>query len=248
MTRTFLGASRRLDDIDLPKLGARIGVSEDELHAFLDVETRGSGFDELGRPRILFERHKFYKYVPADKRTAAVNAGLASKAPGGYGKESEQYGKLQKAIAIDRTAALYSCSWGLGQIMGFNHKLAGYDDVEAMVTDFMADEENQLNAAVTFIINTGLADELRRHDWAGFAKGYNGSNYRINRYDEKLAEAFRKWSRIKDTPLPATPPPVPVQPVPSVPAPEVALEAQRPPVGKPLAKRGFLEWLSGLWK
>lgn len=202
MTLTFKGAAKRLDDLDLPRLGALIGVGEDEIHAFLDVETRGSGFDPQGRPVILFERHKFYKYVPASKRTQAVNAGLASKSPGGYGKESEQYGKLLRAIAIDRQAALYSCSWGLAQIMGFNHKLAGFDTVEAMVSAFMADEEAHLQAAVTFIKNTGIDDELRAHNWAGFAKGYNGANYRINAYDTKLANAFAKWSRIKDTPWP----------------------------------------------
>lgn len=200
MNLSFRGAAKRLDDIDLPKLGHQLGVGEDELHAFLDVETRGTGFDQQGRPRILFERHKFYKYVPAEKRTEAVNAGLASKTPGGYGKESEQYDKLLRAIKIDRKAALYACSWGLGQVMGFNHLLAGYQTVDAMVEAFMADEENQLQASVNFIKNTGLADELRRHDWAGFAKGYNGENFRINRYDEKLAEAFAKWKRIKDTP------------------------------------------------
>lgn len=200
MDLTFKGRAKRLDDIDLPKLGHQIGVGEDELHAFLDVETRGSGFDDKGRPRILFERHKFYKYVPAAKLKQAVASGLASKAPGGYGKESEQYPKLLRAIAIDRTAALMSCSWGLGQIMGFNHKLAGYASVEAMVEAFMDDEENHLSGAVAFIKNTGLADKLRRHNWAGFALGYNGKNYKINAYDTKLAESFRKWSRIKDTP------------------------------------------------
>ncbi|TIL36889.1 N-acetylmuramidase domain-containing protein [Mesorhizobium sp.] len=35
---------------------------------------------------------------------------------------------------------------------------------------------------------------------AGFAKGYNGANYRINAYDTKLANASRKRSRIKDPP------------------------------------------------
>lgn len=200
MAENFKGAAKRLDDIDLPKLGAELGVGEDELHAFIDVETRGTGFDDQGRPRILFERHKFYKYLPAAKRAAAVKAGLANKAPGGYGKDSDQYPKLLRAMAIDRRAALYACSWGLGQIMGFNHKLAGYDSVEDMIEAFKADEENHLKAAVAFIKNTGLDDELRRHDWKGFAKGYNGVNYRINRYDERLAEAFEKWRRIKDTP------------------------------------------------
>ena len=96
MADPFRGAARRLDDIDLPKLGYQLGVGEDELHAFIDVETRGGGFDAQNRPRILFERHKFYKYLPAEKRAEAVNAGLASKSPGGYGKESEQYSKLAR--------------------------------------------------------------------------------------------------------------------------------------------------------
>lgn len=237
MDMTFKGAAKRLDDLDLPKLGAMIGVGEDELHAFIDVETRGSGFDPQGRPIILFERHKFYKYVPASKRSQAVNAGLANKTPGGYGKESEQYGKLLKAIAIDRQAALYSCSWGLAQVMGFNHKLAGYDTVDSMVSAFMADEEAHLQAAVTFILNTHIDDELRAHDWAGFAFGYNGANYRINAYDSKLAEAYRKWSRIKDTPWPQVAPPAPAKPVPAPQPVTPPDSSQRLPT--PAAKQGF---------
>lgn len=215
----FNGRAKRIDDIDLPRIGARIGVGEDELHAFIDVETRGSGFDSVGRPRILFERHIFHRYLtPAERKKAGA---LANATPGGYGKESEQYAKLERAMKVNKEAALFACSWGLGQIMGFNHKLAGYDTVEEMVEAFKDDEENHLNAAVTFIINAGLDDNLRAHDWIGFAKGYNGKNYHINKYDEKLAEAYAKWSRIKDTPWPGeepapkpTPTPIP-QPVPT---------------------------------
>lgn len=213
----FKGRAKRIDDIDLPKLGKQIGVGEDELHAFIEAETRGSGFDAQGRPRILFERHKFYKYVQRSKREAALAAGLANPTAGGYGKESEQYAKLERAMKLDERAALMSCSWGLAQVMGFNHGLAGYPTVEAMVQAFMDDEEAHLQAAVNFIRSTNLDDELRRHDWAGFAKGYNGSGYRINRYDEKLAAAYAKWSRIRDTPIPvrdekpSSPPSLPVQ-------------------------------------
>ncbi|RWQ16080.1 N-acetylmuramidase family protein [Mesorhizobium sp.] len=244
MDTTFTGAAKRLDDIDLPNLGALIGIGEDELHAFIDVETRGSGFDSQGRPIILFERHKFYQYVPAAKRAVAVNAGLANKTPGGYGKEIEQYGKLLKAIAIDRQAALYSCSWGLAQVMGFNHQLAGFDTVEAMVSAFMADEEAHLQAAVTFIKNTHIDDELRAHNWAGFALGYNGANYRINAYDRKLAEAYRKWSRIRDTPwpsaMPTTAPAAPPAPAkPSQPPKPVTPPDASQHLPTPAAKQGF---------
>lgn len=227
---TFRGRAKKLDDIDLPKLGALLGVGEDELHAFIDVETHGSGFDSEGRPRILFERHKFYKYVSATKRPEAVKQGLANAAPGGYGKESDQYPKLLRAIELDRKAALLSCSWGLAQIMGFNYGLAGYASVESMVTAFMDDEENHLAAAVAFIKATGLDDELRAHNWPGFAKGYNGENYKINKYDTKLASAFTKWSRIKDTPWPVVPTPAPTVVIPVIPA---TPEATSPPTPIP---------------
>jgi hypothetical protein len=32
-------------------------------------------------------------------------------------------------------------------------------------------------------------DDLRRGDWHGFAKGYNGSSYAQNSYHTKLAKA-----------------------------------------------------------
>lgn len=219
----FKGNAKKLDDIDLPKLGALIGVGEDELHAFLDVETRGSGFDNQGRPMMLFEPHVFYKEVPKDKRQTAVNQGLAYSSWGMKPYPKESYTRLSQALLIDETAALKSASWGLGQIMGFNHKAAGYNTVQAMVQAFMDDEEEQLKAAVNFIKTNKLDDELRAHNWSGFARGYNGPGYAKNKYDTKLAEAYRKWSRIKDTPYKEEPAkPVPAVPaVPAVPKPSI---------------------------
>jgi hypothetical protein len=41
--------------------------------------------------------------------------------PGCYGpRGASQYDRLNRAILKDRTAALQSASWGLGQIMGMN--------------------------------------------------------------------------------------------------------------------------------
>lgn len=200
MEHSFKGAAKRLDDIDLPKLGHRLGVGEDEIHAFLDVETRGHGFDSLGRPIILFEPHVFYRNLTGAKRTAAVKAGLAYKNWGAQPYPKDSYPRLKQACAIDETAALKAASWGLGQVLGENHKAAGFATVQDMVSAMMADEEEQLGASVNFILANKLDDELRAHNWAGFARGYNGAGYAKNRYDVKLAEAYRKWSRIKDTP------------------------------------------------
>ncbi len=198
----FTGAAKKLDDIDLPTIGAQIDVGEDEIHAFLDVETRGGGFDSKGRPKMLFEPHVFYRELkdPA-QRDKAVRSGVAYKRWGAQKYPKDSYPRLKNAIRINKVAALRSCSWGLGQVMGFNHKLAGYYNVEAMVVKFLEDEEYHLQAAIDFIISTGLDDELRRHDWAGFAKGYNGSQYAKHGYHLKLAAAFKKWQGIRDTPF-----------------------------------------------
>lgn len=196
----FVGKARRLDDIDLPRIGQLIGVGEDELHAVLDVETRGGGFDDLFRPKMLFEPHVFYRELKGGQRDQAVRMGLAyPRWKRNYPKDS--YPRLQKAMAINSEAALRSASWGLGQIMGFNHEMAGYPSASAMVKDFLDDEEDHLTAMVQFIKSAGLDDELRRHDWHGFARGYNGSAYAKHGYHTKLARAFKKWKGIKDTPF-----------------------------------------------
>lgn len=196
----FTGKAKRLDDIDLPRIAARIGVGEDEIHAVLDAETSGRGFDAKGRPRMLFEPHIFWRELgPGPKRDVAATKGLAYPTwRRDYPKDS--YPRLLSAMSIDKEAALRSASWGLGQIMGFNCVAAGYPSAEAMVEDFLDDEEQHLNAMVTFIVQTKLDGFLRARDWKGFARGYNGPGFAKNGYDRKLAAAFDKWQKIKDTP------------------------------------------------
>lgn len=201
---SFKGAAKRIEDIDLPRVGHRIGVSEDAVHAVLDVESSGSGFDKQGRPKMLFEPHIFYRELgKGAARDRAVAAGLARpKWKRDYPKDS--YPRLVKAMGIDRIAALRSASWGLGQIMGFNHLLAGYHSVEAMVLAFMDDEDEHLEAMIAFIVSTGLDDELRALEAAqtreervaaarAFARGYNGSGYAQNNYHTRIADRFEWW-------------------------------------------------------
>ncbi len=201
----FVGQAKRLDDYDLPKIGKLIGVGEDEIHAVIDTETRGTGFDSKNRPIILFEPHIFHKQLTAHKPEllkSAINQGLAYKSWGTKKYPKDSYPVLEQAIVLDEELALRSASWGLGQIMGFNHSMAGYKSAKEMVEKFKEDEEDHLLAMVRFIISAGLDDELRRHDWRGFARGYNGAGFEKNQYDVKLAKAYARWMKIKDTPFP----------------------------------------------
>lgn len=253
----FKGKAKRLDDIDLPRVGRMIGVGEDEVHAILDVESAGTGFDKQGRPKMLFEPHIFWKELgPGQKRDKAAAQGLAYPRwkPGAYPKDS--YPRLLKAIAIDEEAALRSASWGLPQMMGFNCKMAGYPTARAMVEALLDDEEAHLAAMVRFIKATGLDDELRRHDWKGFARGYNGPGFAKNGYDRKLAQAFARWQKIKDTPIPDEPPAPKPAPAKKAPAPTAKPATSKTPGRKATPKRepavtlqppvGVMPWVFGL--
>lgn len=196
----FHGAAKKLADIDLPRIGALIGVGEDEIHAILDVESSGSGFDAQGRPKALYEPHLAYRFSDGLVRAKLVTAALAYPRWGQHPYPKDSYARILVAQSIDETVALKATSWGLGQILGSNHKAAGYDTPQAMVLAFCASEAAQLEGVVNFIKANGLADELKRHDWAGLARGYNGPGFAKNAYHTKLSAAFRKWQAIPDTP------------------------------------------------
>lgn len=206
----FKGTAKRIEDIDLPRLGYKAGVGEDEMHMIIDVEAAGSGFDSKGRPKMLFEPHVFYRNLPVAKRAGAVKAGLAYAKwrPGNYPADS--YPRLEAALAIDETAALKAASWGMGQILGENFRMLNYDSPQEMVRAFMADEDKQLEGMVDFIISANIDDELQAlsrlkrktlpSDTAPFVRVYNGPGYKANRYDVKAANAHNFWRGIKDTP------------------------------------------------
>lgn len=195
----FKGAARPLLSIEIAQVGRQIAVGEDEVRAVIEVETAGGGFDKEGRPRMLFEPHIFWRELgEGPKRTRAAYQGLAYAKWGLLPYPADSYGRLALAMKIDAAAALRSCSWGLGQIMGFNHKAAGYPSAGDMIAAFCESESAHLEAMIRFIDSEGLADELQRHDWSAFARGYNGAGYAKHGYHTKLAAAFRRWQAVPD--------------------------------------------------
>ena len=119
---------------------------------------------------------------------------MSAPTQGGYGAPgAHQYDRIAAAIALDSNAALQSTSWGIRQVMGENHAAAGYSDAETMVSAMIDSEDAQLSAVVGFIAANGLARYLQVHDWASFARGYNGPDYSANRYDIELNGFYRKY-------------------------------------------------------
>lgn len=85
---------------------------------------------QTGRPKILIERHWFSRLTQGQFNVQAPD--ISNATSGGYGAGGAfQYERLAKVIAMNRTAALKSTSWGLGQVMGFNAAKLGFANVNA---------------------------------------------------------------------------------------------------------------------
>jgi len=196
------GNPARLTRLDLEYAGQPYGLSAAHVGAVVDVESAGRGFHpDSRRPIILYEPHVFsrltghlYDHIPEISYRSWGDRDYPST-------QAARYEQLIRACAIDPDAAFQSASWGLGQIMGFNRVWAGFPEPWPFVLAMATSEREQLLAMMRFCKAKGLDDELRRGDWAGFARGYNGSGYARNFYDQKLKAAFARRSAAADRPL-----------------------------------------------
>lgn len=183
----------------LKQLANERGIDAAGLLAVCEVESGGKLFARIeGRdePLIRFEGHYFYRLLGAAKRNLAVTRGLAHHRAGRVRNPISQKGRwrlLHRASAIDRHAALQSCSWGIGQVMGAHWRWLSYASVDAMIAEARSGLRGQAELMLRFIEKTGLDEALAEGDWRAFARGYNGPAYASNRYDTRLAKAHARY-------------------------------------------------------
>lgn len=205
----FVGPAKKMSLSDLTDTAQKSGYEVASFQALMSVESNGSGFDAAGRPVLLPEPHVFFTQLWDGKTTApdwkarqarqatAIQAGLAYRVRGSAPypvTQDARYSRVMRMMAIDSSAALKSCSWGIGQVMGFNFASCGYPDVESMIADAMQSELLQFMFIVHYIEHAGLASALKRHDWAAIAGGYNGPG-NVAAYAAKLAAAYALYSK-----------------------------------------------------
>lgn len=169
------------------------------IKAVIKVESRGTGFYEDKRPLILFEGHIFWRELdkvgidPAKHRQGNDDILYPSWTKVHYtGRANGEYKRLEKAMKIHEDAALRSASWGMFQIMGFNHTPSGFPDVKSFVEHMSATEYEQIKAFIKFLHSENIYPYLKKKDWANFARRYNGAAYKKNGYDDKLQVAYDK--------------------------------------------------------
>lgn len=187
------GSRAKLAAADFAAVAAELGCEPAAVQAVVEVESGPLGaFGADGRPIILYEPHIFSRRT--ERRYDASHPSISyrtwdsSKYPRTQDARWEQ---LRQAYALSPQDAVASASWGLFQIMGFNHNACGFPDPKSFVADMCRSEVQQLKAFANFVRANNLADELQRKDWAGFAAGYNGSG-QVERYSRLMREAYER--------------------------------------------------------
>lgn len=187
------GAATPLAEGDVRAAAAVLGVSVAKVRAVCQVESRGRGFHpQTLRPIILYEPHWFHRLTAGRFSDSHPELSYAAWGAQPYpASQSTRYALLGAAMALNEAAALKACSWGLFQVMGFNHQVAGFATVQAFVAAMVRGEGEQLMAFARFVIaKPPLLKALKDGDWAAFARIYNGPSFAVHGYDQRLKVAY----------------------------------------------------------
>lgn len=204
-----------LTDADFAAVAKQLGCSVAQIRAVWEVESGGGWFTDVRAdilaadgpggfldgphlPKILFEAHIFDRETGGRFRTGHPKLSSSRWDKKLYVGGQAEYLRLNRAMRLDRNAALRSASVGGAQIMGFNHKLAGFDTIEQFWEAMKTSERAHLDAFAAFIRSNNLTAALRQISpmhaaCVAFARGYNGKGYAANEYHIKIARAFAKY-------------------------------------------------------
>jgi len=183
-------APGRASPAQVQAFARQLGVTPRQLAAVASVESAGGGYDKSGRPKMLFERHKFHhstagRYSPSP---------FSNPQPGGYDEDS--WAKLLGAIATGAVdAAFMAASWGKFQVLDEYWQTFGYVSPFALAISTVASEVAHYQLLVDYIEFARLQGTLAKLSanpdaCRAFAKAYNGAGYETFAYHTKLAAAM----------------------------------------------------------
>lgn len=177
----------------------RLGCTVAQLSAVAEVESGGAAFFTSGHPKILWERHYFFK------RLQILIPMISDPVAGGYTMDANKNGvndsweKLADAAMRAPAYAFESCSWGKFQIMGAWWQKLGYPSAAEFAWSMRESEAGHYEAFVRYVETFGLVPAIRAVDGnpmnaRPFARGYNGKGFAKFNYDVKIAAEHRRFA------------------------------------------------------
>ena len=212
--------SKKLTTETIKEAAKKLGYNAQTIAAIAEVEGNGQGFEaKTGRIIIQFEPGYFKRLISVNVRGLINDAWRAVESKQATDKQAKLYADWSAVVAnkvegqteenrifnlafgIDPEAAMKSTSWGMGQIMGDNHKAAGFDTVGKMVDAFKQSAENQFLGMLSFIANNPTLNQVLKdpnpdlNDFRLIALFYNGKKYEMYKYHTRLLTAFNAKSK-----------------------------------------------------
>jgi len=182
-------------NVEIADYAARLGGTVKQVRAVAAVESAGGGFLVTGHPKILWERHYFWK------RLQIRIPLISDPSPGGYTLDADNNGrndsweKLIEAAMRAPAWAFESASWGKFQVMGAWWEKLGYRSAADFAWSMRQSEAGHYEALVRYIEKFGGKALFQKIDGnpincAPFARFYNGSKQKG--YDVRIAAEMRR--------------------------------------------------------
>lgn len=170
---------------DFERVAGAFGIPVTLAYAICDVESSGSGFIRH-TPKWLYEGHKMFKYLSIHRGKAQALKIAARYPTLVYPKWTKRFypktvlqkkDRINRAMKIDRTGALWASSWGLFQIMGFHYAKLGYRSPQRMVDDMSTGVSVHFDMFIEYCnkVQPKAGDALRHGELKKFVRYYNGT-------------------------------------------------------------------------
>lgn len=205
---------RGLTEQDFVNAGSAINVRPYRLHAFYATESSGSGFDENGRLKILYEPHvvsrntgrrldgRRFPWVWKDEQIEVRLSYRRWIHPRKVPKhlwhpyredDTGRWEMLATTYELEE-GALCGASYGGFQILGENAVSLGYRDPIDMIETLYEGEGAHLDAAIRYLRRNNVLDKLRRGDFHAVERAWNGK-YADGRFAAKFENHAERLKR-----------------------------------------------------
>lgn len=182
----------RLKDLDFNIMAEKYDIDVNILKAFILTECSGYGFYEnTNYPVIRLENHWFNKLTKGKYKESHPHLTTHFEVKNYNLKGVAEITRFDEAFELDEKAACLSTSWGLGQVMGFNYEVCGYDDIFDFVRDMFISELYQLTGMLEYMKFHKIMKFLKEKNMSAVFSAYNGKDYAEYGYDEKFQKNYK---------------------------------------------------------
>lgn len=182
-----------LSEADYIRVAEELDVEVAAIKAVVLIEAGKAleGFLAPGVPVVNFDPVMYRKMKAPTVRKAPKDTKIPDGIKSAYGRKEWQQLINARKTNIDK--ANMGTFWGMFQIGGFNYKICGCATVDEFVEKMSHSELAQLELFAKLITETKQVEFLRKKDWRGFARRYNGPSYAKRGYHTKMANAYKKF-------------------------------------------------------